>query len=222
MTRNRHLLTLAAAGAALALLAGCSSGPGDDDPTPTATTTEETPSATETATEPSPSETGSPETGHTDDDIDDPPPFPADATEDTGEPAGEPDLLLTDVRAAEHDGFDRVVLEFVGTGTPGWRASYTDAPAQEGSGNPIDLEGDADLQIFVSNTRYPDEGETGFWEGPSQFETEGEEVEEVNVPGTFEGETQAVLGIDSVGAPFRVFALTDPVRVVIDVQHVAD
>jgi hypothetical protein len=222
MTRTRHLLTLAAAGAALALLAGCTSGPGDDEPTPTATTAEETPSATETATEPSPSDSGSTDAGHTDDDIDDPPPFPADTAEDVGEPAGEADLMLADVRAAEHEGFDRVVLEFIGTGTPGWTAAFTDQAVEDGSGDPIDLEGDTDLQIFVTNTRYPNEGEAGYYDGPRQFEPEGAEVEEVHVAGTFEGQTQVVLGVDTAGAPFRVFALTDPVRVVIDVQHVDD
>ncbi|TDE95781.1 hypothetical protein EXU48_05820 [Occultella glacieicola] len=222
MTRSRHLLTLAAAGAALALLAGCTSGSGDDEPTGDATTATGTPSATETPSEPSPSETGSTDPGRTDDDIDDAPPFPADASEDVGEAAGEPDLMLADVRAAEHEDFDRVVLEFVGTGTPGWVADYVDGATEDGSGEPIDLEGEADLQISVSNTRYPNEGEAGYYDGPRQFEAEGDEIEEVHVAGTFEGLTQVVVGIDTDGAPFRVFALTDPVRVVLDVQHVED
>ncbi|MGZ5400671.1 MAG: AMIN-like domain-containing (lipo)protein [Nocardioides sp.] len=37
--------------------------------------------------------------------------------------------------------------------------------------------------------------------------------------GVFEGEQQAFIGLTGVERPFRVRALADPVRVVVDVRH---
>src|SRR5699024_8234111 len=51
-------------------------------------------------------------------------------------------LQLMDVTRAEHEGYDRVVLTFKGAGAPGWRVGYEDSPSEEGSGRPIETEGD--------------------------------------------------------------------------------
>ena len=40
---------------------------------------------------------------------------------------------------------------------------------------------------------------------------------DVYVGGTFEGYTQVLAGIDGAAVPFRVFALADPSRLVVDV-----
>lgn len=216
--KRSMIRTVLATGVGVALLAACG-GPGG---TPSDTGTSASPTADETTVEPSQEPTPSASEGTPADEVTDAPQFPADTAADTQEPSGESDLMLTDVRAAEHDGFDRVVLEFAGTGGPGWRTEYVAEAVQDGSGEPIDVEGDAVLQVNVSGTRYPAENEAGYYDGPRSFSPEDEEVDEVYVGGTFEGLTQVVLGIDSADAPFRVFPLQDPVRVVIDVQHVED
>lgn len=147
------------------------------------------------------------------------PPFGADTSEDTAEGAGEPDLMLTDVRTGAHDGFDRVVIEFLGSSTPGWSAKYVLQAVQDGSGEQIDVAGDAVLALVVSNTRYPNENEPGYYDGPRSFDPQLDQVGEVYVDGTYEGLTQIVIGVAGTDAPFRVFALTNPVRVVVDIQH---
>lgn len=123
--------------------------------------------------------------------------------------------MFTDVRVAEHEGFDRIVLVFTGTGVPGWAVNYVDAAVLDGSGEAVTLGGDAILDIYASGTTWP---AADYFSGPMQFKPEdGGDVNDVHVGGTFEGYTQVLAGIDGDPVPFRVFALTDPPRLVVDV-----
>ena len=129
--------------------------------------------------------------------------------------SGEWDLVLTDVRVAAHEGFDRIVLEFTGTGIPGWAANYVDRAVLDGSGDVVALGGGAILDIYASGTTWPG---SDYYSGPRQFRPEnGGDVVDVYVGGTFEGSTQVLAGIDGAAVPFRVFALTDPSRLVVDI-----
>lgn len=143
------------------------------------------------------------------------PPFPASTERATAEHSGEWGLVFTDVRVAEHEGFDRIVLEFTGTGIPGWTVNYVDEAVLDGSGVEVDLGGDAILDFYASGTTWP---AADYYSGPKQIEPEnGGAVSDVHVGGTFEGYTQVLAGIDGVPVPFRVFTLTDPSRLVVDV-----
>jgi hypothetical protein len=51
--------------------------------------------------------------------------------------------VLVGVRVTEHEGFDRIVLEFTGTGVPGWAATYVDRAVLDGSGEAVTLGGGA-------------------------------------------------------------------------------
>ncbi|AEE46837.1 AMIN-like domain-containing (lipo)protein [Cellulomonas fimi] len=137
------------------------------------------------------------------------------ATVATAEPSGER-VTVVDVRVGSHDGYDRVVYELGGGGVPGWRVQYVEQAFQDGSGAPVDVAGEAVLEVWLTGTGYPtDTGQTEFGEdvGPREGT-----VVEVTRPLTFEGMTQSVVGLDGMPRPFRVFALQDPVRVVVDVQ----
>lgn len=147
------------------------------------------------------------------------PAFPADTDVDTAEPSAEARLTVTDVRVGAHDGFDRMVLELGGIGTPGWRVGYTDAGVEDPSDRPVDLPGDRVLNVMIEGTAYP------FDTGLPEFSTTDRVVgagttalTEVAFLGTFEAQSQAVIGVAGHTAPFRVFLLPDPVRVVIDIQ----
>ncbi len=157
------------------------------------------------------------ETPHADDTADGPrigpPAFPERTGPQTGRGSGEV-IVLTDVRVAEREGFDRIVLEFSGTGTPGWAVKYVDEAALEGSGDIVTLGGDATLDISASNTTWP---ASDYYSGPKRLKAEGGDTPEVYVAGTFEGYTQVLAGIDGPRAPFRVYVLTEPSRLVIDV-----
>ena len=141
------------------------------------------------------------------------PPFPESTEPQTAEPEGDWDLQLVDVRVGEHDGFDRVVLELSGTTTPGWGVAWSDEAVAEGSGEVVPLEGDHVLTISASGTAMP---EPGSFEVPARLGPAGS-VAEVQVTGWFEGYTQVFAGVEGDERPFRVFTLTDPPRLVVDI-----
>ncbi|WP_457187585.1 AMIN-like domain-containing (lipo)protein [Nocardioides sp. P5_E3] len=141
------------------------------------------------------------------------PPFPESTDPQTAEPSGEWDLQLVDVRVGEHDGFDRVVLELSGTATPGWGVAWSDEAVAEGSGDVVPLEGDHVLTISASGTAMP---EPGSFEVPARLGPAGA-VAEVQVNGWFEGYTQVFAGVEGDERPFRVFTLSDPPRLVVDI-----
>ena len=141
------------------------------------------------------------------------PPFPESTDPQTAEPTGEWDLQLVDVRVGDHDGFDRVVLELSGAATPGWGVAWGDEAVAEGSGDVVPLEGDHVLTISASGTAMP---EPGSFEVPARLGPAGA-VAEVQVNGWFEGYTQVFAGVEGDERPFRVFTLTDPPRLVVDI-----
>ncbi|MCP2264345.1 hypothetical protein ACFQHV_24015 [Promicromonospora thailandica] len=151
------------------------------------------------------------------------PPFPADTRPDTADPTGEGEtfLTVTDVRVATHRGYDRVVLDLDGTGsgTPGWRVGYVDRATDDGSGDDVQVDGDAILSVSVSGTAAPTDSGVAEFSGDRIEPEDTESVEEIVYRYWFEGYTTAFLGIDDGERPFRVFLQEDPVRVVIDVQH---
>ena len=191
--------------AACALAAGCSS-----DADLTAATRDATPPP---ATSPAPavSPTPSPDSSG--------PPFTADTARDEQQASGGP-LGVTEIRVARQDGYDRVVFELDGRepGQPGWTVEYVDDAREDGSGDAVEVEGDAVLEVRISGVGYPsDTGVEGKPDVPA-VPPGVERVEDVAVGALFEGVLQAFVGVDRK-APFRVFRLEDPARVVIDVRH---
>jgi hypothetical protein len=216
-TRRRRTAALTAGVAtAVLVLTACSGGddrddPGPSTPSPAASSTPD-PSASAGATDTPP--------GSTDDDgSTSAPPFPANTEPDTSEPSAGAALTVTDVRVGRHDGFDRVVFELGGTGTPGWRVEYVPEAVEDGSGNVVQLDGDGTLQVMISGSGYPTDTGVAEYEGPKPLRVaETDEVEEVLLGSVFEGSTQAFVGTDEV-SPFRVYSLTDPTRVVVEVRN---
>lgn len=205
------LLTLTALGVlAVAACAGPTPGSGSGGTTTTAAataTTSPSPTATGSSSpEPSATET---ETGA---------PFPTSVDTVTADPSKDAALTVTDVRTATHDGYDRVVFELGGTGAPGWRVGYVDKAVDDPSGQPVQVQGAGVLQVIISGTGYPTDTGQKEWTG-SPLHAGLPVVQEVHVRGVFEGQTQAFVGVARAGAPFRVFALTAPARLVVDVQH---
>ena len=204
--------TLAAAALLLAAC-GTDTSPTSASDATTSSPAPETSSGTPSAS-PSDSPSGSPSaSAESPSPAPDGPPFPESTDPQTAEPTGEWDLQLVDVRVGEHDGFDRVVLELSGTATPGWGVAWGDEAVAEGTGDVVPLEGDHVLTISASGTAMP---EPGSFEVPARLGPAGA-VAEVQVNGWFEGYTQVFAGIEGDVRPFRVFTLTDPPRLVVDV-----
>lgn len=146
-------------------------------------------------------------------------PFPADTSPDHGEASDDAALSPVDMTFGEHGDYDRVVLELTGPGTPGWTAEYTDTPTEAGSGEPVDLAGTAYLTIDITGVVPPTYPGAEPYVGPEQIQpgSSGVVAEVVHGP-LFEGHQQLFIGLTSA-EPFRVFALGDPTRIVIDVYH---
>jgi hypothetical protein len=126
-------------------------------------------------------------------------------------------VTVSDIRVGRHEGFDRVVFEVGGTGTPGWDVRYVDEASSQGSGDPVEVDGDAVLQVTLTGAGYPyDTGVDEFSGGPVTGDSVV--VTEVVWDATFEGTSVAFVGT-SGEVPFRVYELTDPTRVVLEVAH---
>jgi hypothetical protein len=197
-------VVLAASFAAGSLLAGCTGNDGSSGsaaPSSSASA-EDTPSGTAVA-----------------DDQTAAPPFPANTEPDTGEPSADARVTVSDLRIGGHDGFDRVVLEVGGQGRPGWDVRYVDAAVSQGSGEPVDVAGDAVLQVTLTGVGLP--ADTGVQEfssdGPVRA-ADTEVVTEAFIDSTFEGTTVAFVGT-AARAPFRVYLLEAPTRVVLEVAR---
>ena len=198
------------------LLAGCATGTDTTAPTASPTGTTEpttapsTPLDTSTpadTTSDSPTATPSPTSagGST-------PPFTATTEPDTAVGTGAP-VTVTDVRVGQHDGYDRVVLDVAGGGMAGWDARYVDDPRQQGSGDPVEVDGQAVLAVDLTNIGIPDDTGVDAYDGPQRL-TVGDTIVEVVVGSIFEGHMQVFVGT-SGEQPFRVLELDG--SVVIDV-----
>ena len=170
-----------------------------------------------TGTTPAPSPT-SPDGTATE--TEEPVPFPATTGPDTADASADAALVVTGIRTAVHDGFDRVVFDLGGSGTPGWRVTYVDVATDDPADSALDIAGDGTLQVTIVGTVMPGSSAVAPWSGANPVLTPGDPVlREVNLRGWFEGQDLAFLGLDAPGHPFRAFVLTDPTRLVVDVRH---
>jgi hypothetical protein len=129
-------------------------------------------------------------------------------------------VLLTDVRIAGHDGYDRVVFEYEGDLTPELRVTPDDGPyIQNPSGLPVDVNGDPVYLVNVTgaSAHDMDSGEQTYT-GPTDFDPGLEQIVQLVESGDFEAVNNWYLGVNG-STCLRLFALTDPGRLVIDVQH---
>jgi hypothetical protein len=195
----------------LALLVGVSgcSDPSTDNADPAIAPG---PSRTPITGTPKPSSTASPRESAS--------PFLADTSADDGGQGSGNGLGVTGVRVAHHPGFDRVVFDLGGTGTPGWRVEYTTRPRYDGSGDPVRPKGTVYLQVILRGMGYPDDiGIAPYGDSTTRLPGTGTRgIAEIVPGGVFEGDQQAFIGLTGAKRPFRAFALANPARVVVDVR----
>ncbi|MBM6404414.1 hypothetical protein JQN72_09195 [Phycicoccus sp. CSK15P-2] len=125
----------------------------------------------------------------------------------------------TAVRVGRHEGYDRVVYEFTGSGEPTFQVRYVDEPVSQGSGEPIDVAGDAFLMVSSSTVEIPEESAEAPLE-PGTASLEGTTVMAAPpIFGGFEGYGETVIGVRGQQRPFRVSVLTEPTRLVVDIAR---
>ncbi|MGY0059596.1 AMIN-like domain-containing (lipo)protein [Streptomyces sp. LZ34] len=144
--------------------------------------------------------------------------------EKTAQPAGyQP---LKNIRAGQHECYDRLVFDLKGGGTAadpaGYRVGYVDAMYQDGSGDPIKVGGGAILEIHVSAPSYDPEAGGETYPGRAGKTLPGVDItgyrtfKDTRYGASFEGETQVGLGVRA-RLPFRVLQSGD--RLIVDVAH---
>ncbi|QAY62094.1 hypothetical protein ET495_01010 [Xylanimonas allomyrinae] len=221
--RTRIMTRATAAGLVAAALAvgGCTGSGDDTDPARSAPAdASPSPGASRDAspTPPPDAPSATAGTGDVGDVGDEPgPAFAEPATVATGEPSAEARLTVTGVRAATHDGYDRVVFDLAGDGSPGWRVEYVPQALDDGSGQPVDVAGGATLQVRLAGMGFPLDMDAPEYAGDA-VTLPGGVVQQVVYRFWFEGYSTAFVGVDEP-RPFRVFALENPTRLVVDVAR---
>jgi hypothetical protein len=129
--------------------------------------------------------------------------------------------LLTAVRAARHEGYDRIVFEFANV-LPGYDVRYVPAPVhQDGSGDVVPVKGSALLRITMRNALDADLAKPSApptYTGPQRFDPGTPQIAELVRAGGFEATLSWVAGLrDRVD--YRVTTLTSPPRLVVDVRN---
>lgn len=130
---------------------------------------------------------------------------------------------LVDVRAARHDGFDRVVLELDGDQVPSYRVSYVRPPIlRDGSGEVVSVQGEAFLELRMTpasgwDITPPEPSRT--YTGPARkAPPRGEVVTEVVLTADFEATLAWTVGLTRE-VPFAAEIFRDPLRLVVDIRH---
>jgi hypothetical protein len=126
--------------------------------------------------------------------------------------------VLVDVRAGSHPGFDRVVFEFEGE-VPEHTVTYVDQLVEDGSGNPVSLAGEANLEVvFQGANAHEDDGSPTV--SPRRFSPGLTAVKEVAQTGDFEAVVSYGIGVDQ-RRPIKVSTLSEPSRLIVDVSTTA-
>lgn len=201
----------------LVVLAGCSSDP-EPPPTPTTDASASSTASVAPTPTPSPSATSSPTDTSAGGEV--PAGFDLQDKKGGGFPELGDDVGPGEgVRVGKHTGYDRVVFDFADTGTPTYLVRYVDSPVADGSGDPVEVAGDAYLEVLVTNVSIPAEGTKAPADG-TPADLAGTVVAEANaIFGGFEGYGQSFVGVRDTKRPFRVALQTSPTRLVIDIAR---
>lgn len=129
-----------------------------------------------------------------------------------------PRAQLTDVRVGTHDGYDRIVFEFA-DGVPELDISQATPPLlADASGQELDVDGNAFLQIVMhGGTKQTDAGGSSYT-GSTDFTPGFGQLAELMEGGDFEAVNTWYAGLNA-DACARGFTLSNPSRIVIDIQH---
>ncbi|HZL33515.1 MAG TPA: hypothetical protein VFC81_05960 [Verrucomicrobiae bacterium] len=122
-------------------------------------------------------------------------------------------VQVNDVRLGSHAGYDRIVLEFAGTGRPGLTVAVASPPfVGDASGNPIVVPGKAFLTLKLYDASdYPT------YAGPGSISAGYPRLTALVNNGDYEGYVSWVAGLTGP-ACYRISTLTGPTRIVVDIQ----
>jgi hypothetical protein len=126
-----------------------------------------------------------------------------------------PTLVAIRVAAHPEGGYDRAAFEF--EGLPGYQVGYQSEIAYDGSGAPVDLEGDAFIQVVFNPAQaHDDAGQSTLSSPPVEpVEVDFATLESYVLNGDFEGYVSVALGLDEkVGFNVESFRMANGHQVV--------
>ena len=131
-------------------------------------------------------------------------------------PAGNAQAEVYGLRIACHPTFDRFVVR-VRFATPGYRVQYVPKVIHDGSGDVVQLRGTRRLRVILGPARAHTEA-AGAALVPNVVNANCPQLLQVRSAGDFEGVVTYGIGVRQL-RPFRVFRLTGPTRIVVDIRH---
>lgn len=123
------------------------------------------------------------------------------------------------MRVGTQSGYDRIVFEFIEDGTPEFRIEAAEPPfSMDPSGMPMAVNGSAFLQIILNGgTKVGDDGSPTYT-GATEFGPGFDQLVDLIERGDFEAINNWYVGMAGEGC-LRAFVLSDPSRIVIDLEH---
>ena len=124
---------------------------------------------------------------------------------------------VIDLRYATHPRFDRVVVDVRGL-RPGYSIRYTRHLRQDGSGVEVALHGRRAMTLRLNPAYAHNQKGSSVYTGPRKRNLDFPTLRGVAFLGDYEGYVTLGFGLDH-RAPYRIFTLSHPRRIVIDFKH---
>lgn len=127
-------------------------------------------------------------------------------------------LLAHDFRVGLHDDYYRIVVEFVGEGTPGWSINWVEESTEIGRGEPLPIPQGNVLDIMINGASWPvvKGAPEYYYNGPADKRLDDDVIAWFD--GAFESQTHVAVSSDKV-REYRVFTLESPKRLVVDLKR---
>jgi hypothetical protein len=122
---------------------------------------------------------------------------------------------LSGIAAGCHGTFDRFVIR-VSSGNPGYDVRFVPRIVADPSGKPVSLQGSAKIRVVIRPARGHTASGTNLL--PSTLTPLCSNLRQAKKAGDFEGVVSFGLGL-ARKTGFRVFRLSGPTRIVVDVAH---
>lgn len=121
------------------------------------------------------------------------------------------------LRYAQHPNYDRVVIRVQGA-LPGGSTRYQRDFTYDASGLPVPIHARSGLKVTLTPAYGHDDTGTNLYVGPRLVRPRFQTLRSLAYTGDFEGHVTFAFGL-SHRAPYRIFTLRSPYRIVIDFRH---
>jgi hypothetical protein len=121
------------------------------------------------------------------------------------------------LRYAQHQTFDRVVIQVRGS-LPGGSARYQRTFSYDPSGLPVPIHSTSGLQVSLTPAYGHDDTGHSLYVGPRLARPRFPTLRALAYTGDSEGQVTFAFGLDH-RAPYRIFTMESPFRIVIDFRH---